>query len=638
MRYSKIGRLLLCFIIWTTSFLLIFACVETEFAYSQNLQVDTSTTLPTITYTDGQEEVYVPDWSKVTFSSFSAIEQSGWVDFPQDLVNALKYDPSRVWQAGTSVDALVQLGDLKDAFHLEAFSLNDISDLTGLALKTLNLNNFGIADLQTPLSLVRAIPQLANLPIDSVAPLKDLLHLSGGLGNGTISQILQQNPVFGSMSLGKLDLSQYNLQSIPGLSQAFIGNFTGWQQSFIADIPGLNLVPFSQFPVPFLSGGISFGRTDVTWSDAERGDSTVPPVLYISGSVNRKGKTVPVPCTAEKPCSYIEIADLVSNDGSLHGKRWVSGLSQKVKGGFGPLAKVNGGWEPTGIKVYPGVPFKVVLTSVDETKGTAKFALYFNFCADLPFVGKSCAPYFIGPVPWFPTREKGLIVVASNSQPNVKIPAKYQARINKIGQQYKPQQAATNTSEVTSSTSLCGQGPGGIDFQALADATSSIEGNYNSVGQWGCDGAGNCGRGLGRYQLMTYRSDVRSAITSQPGGSNFYTRLQAGYNPSTTELNRYFSPQAQDRLFVTAQTQNINRLLRRGKSGDELVACLGQMWYSGTCSDSSGRDYTGGPTIREYGQKLVKGYRQALAKSNKNCATSPTKDNTSQSRDRSEDS
>ncbi|MDZ4877784.1 MAG: hypothetical protein CLLPBCKN_007219 [Chroococcidiopsis cubana SAG 39.79] len=631
MRYSKISRLLLYFIIWTASFLLIFACIETEFAYSQNIQVDTSTKLPTITYTDGQKQVETPDWSKVSFSSFPTIEQSGWIDLPQDLVNALKYDPSRVWQAGTSVDALVQLGDLKDRFHLEAFSLKDISDLTGLALKNVKLNDFGIAELQTPLSLVRAVPQLANLSIDSVAPLKDLLKLSKGLGNGTISQVLQQNPVFGSLSLGKLDLSQYNLQSIPGLSQAFIGKFAGWQQSFISDIPGLNLVPFGQFPVPFLSDSISFGRTDVTFSDAEFGDSTSPPDLYISGSIDRKGKTVPVPCDPGKPCSYIEITDPFSNDGSLHGKRWVSGLSQKVKGGFGLLAKINGGWEPTGIKVYPGVPFKVVLMGVDETKGTAKFALYFNFCANFPFIGKSCASYFIGPIPWFSTREKGLIVVASTSQPNVKIPAKYQARINKTRQQYEPQRT-TNTSEVISSTSLCGQGPGGIDFPALADATSSIEGNYNSVGQWGCDGAGNCGRGLGRYQLMTYRSDVRSAITSQPGGSDFYTRLQAGYNPSTAELNRYFSPQAQDRLFVTAQTQNINRLLRRGKSGDELVACLGQMWYSGTCSNSSGRDYTGGPTIREYGQRLVRSYHQALAKSNKNCATSATKDNTSQYR------
>jgi hypothetical protein len=53
-------------------------------------------------------------------------------------------------------------------------------------------------------------------------------------------------------------------------------------------------------------------------------------------------------------------------DGPYYGKRWASGAVQKVKG-YGPLAIVNGGWEPTGKLVF-GSAFKVVLTSVDEPK------------------------------------------------------------------------------------------------------------------------------------------------------------------------------------------------------------------------------------------------------------------------------
>ncbi len=87
------------------------------------------------------------------------------------------------------------------------------------------------------------------------------------------------------------------------------------------------------------------------------------------------------------------------------------------------------------------------------------------------------------------------------------------------------------------------------------------------------------------------------------------------------------SPSTQDRLFANAQTQNINQLLRRGASGEGLVACLGQMWYSGTCSNSNRRDYTGGPTIREYGQILVRNYRRALQKqgvaTDKDCGVAP---------------
>jgi hypothetical protein len=55
--------------------------------------------------------------------------------------------------------------------------------------------------------------------------------------------------------------------------------------------------------------------------------------------------------------------------------------------------------------------FKVVLTSVDEPKGTADFALYLRACGHFPFIGKSCTPYFIGGIPWFPTSEKkGLLL------------------------------------------------------------------------------------------------------------------------------------------------------------------------------------------------------------------------------------
>ena len=592
-------------------------------------EIDTLTnSIPTVNYTNGQHKVPAPDWSKVTFNSFPPIEEQGKIELKPNFVKILGYDPSRIWQVGTSIDQILMLGDVRDAFHLEVFNLKDISNLTGLAMQNLNLQDFGLVDWQTPKSLIKAIPQLGSLSLDRVAPIKDLWRLFGGSSSGSIGQIVRRNPTFGNLPLGRLNLRGYSLQSIPGLAQTAIGNFSGWQQSFVANVPGLSSVPFSDFPLPLVNGGISVAMTDIVWSDAERGDSNIPRELYISGTVNKDDKTVPVACETAEPCAYIELSDPAGTNGSKHGKRWVSGKSQKVKGGFGPLKIINGGWEPTGIEVYPKAPFKVVLTNVDETTGTAKSALYFHACASISF-RRSCTPRFIGPIPWFSTREKGLVIVAAAANPNVNIPSKYRERIAQIEQQYEPQHSPLKPGDeiATTSTSLCGLESGGVDFKALADATSGIEGNYNSVGKWGCDSASNCGRGLGRYQLMTYRSDVRQAIQSQRGGQQFYARLASGYNPSTAELNQYFSPSTQDRLFANAQTQNINQLLRRGASGEGLVACLGQMWYSGTCSNSNGRDYTGGPTIREYGQILVRNYRRALQKqgvaTDKDCGVAP---------------
>jgi hypothetical protein len=66
------------------------------------------------------------------------------------------------------------LGDVQDAFHLEAFSLKDISDLTALGMQNLNLDDLGLTRWQTPSSLVKAIPELGSLNLSQVQPLEDL--------------------------------------------------------------------------------------------------------------------------------------------------------------------------------------------------------------------------------------------------------------------------------------------------------------------------------------------------------------------------------------------------------------------------------------------------------------------------------
>lgn len=405
-----------------------------------------TTKIPTLAYTNGEQQILAPDWSQITWGSLPPIEEPGWIQFPPNFVKKLGYDPSRSWLSGVSPDQFVMLGDMQDAFHLEAFTLEDISGLTELAMETLSLDDFGLTYWQSPQSLVEAIPELGKLPVAKVAPIRDLLKIEGGWSNDSIAQVLELYPTKGSLPLEKLDLKQYDLKSIPGLTQTPLGKFASWQQSSIAQVPGLNQVPFSQFPIPLIGSSISLGITDVVWSAVEHGDPKVEPSYFISGTVNKKDQTVPVPCEAGEPCAYIELTDPASVSGPLHGKRWVSGKVQQVKGGFGPLAAVNGGWEPAGKLVY-GSAFKVVLTNTNESKGTADFALYLRACVHIPFYGKSCTPYFIGGIPWFPTNEKGFVIVASTEQPNVNIASKYQEQLAQISEQNQPKSQETQAQE-----------------------------------------------------------------------------------------------------------------------------------------------------------------------------------------------
>jgi hypothetical protein len=395
------------------------------------------TAIPTLAYTNGQQQVLAPDWSKITWGNLPPIEESGWIQIPENLVKKLGYNPSRVWQAGDHPDQFTFLGDVQDALHPEAFKLEDISGITGLAMNTLNLNDFGLMNWQTPKSLVKAIPALANLPIEEVAPLRDLLQITGGGGAGSIAQLLRQNPTFALLPLGKLGLDKYNLQSMPGLEQIPLGKFTGWQQSAITSIPGLNQVPFNLFPQSILGGVGVVGIADVVWSAAEHGDANVGANQFVSGTVNKKNQTIPVACTAGKPCVYLELSDPAGANAPLHGKRWASGKSQKVKGGFGVLGKVNNGWEPAGKLVY-GPAFKVVMLDTNESTGSASFGLYLRFCSR-GLVDLGCTPYFVGPIPWIPVKEKGALIVAGVSTPKVKIPSKYQEQLEQLRQQYEPQ-------------------------------------------------------------------------------------------------------------------------------------------------------------------------------------------------------
>jgi hypothetical protein len=333
-----------------------------------------------------------PDWVQITLRSLPAVLESGSFEAPADLIRLLGYDPSRVWQAGQTADQYMQLGDFQESFQLQQFSLYEIAALVGLDWPALRLADFALVAWQTLGDLVQAVPDLANRPVESVAPIADLLQ--GEVDPQTAIAEVLQDEALASLSLGDLNLEQYGLADIPGLMEAPLERFRDWQQSVIDQVPGLADVPFANFPNPIVEQGVVVGQVDVVFGTAE-GDRT----NTISGSYVEGFN---VPCEAD--CAHLEMGQPIL----VEGTQWISGKYQQVRGGRGALAAANGGVEPTGRHPF-GHAFKVAVLDTDEASGTAETGLYFRMCVRNLFVNLGCTPYFIGPIPWLPVQEEGMV-------------------------------------------------------------------------------------------------------------------------------------------------------------------------------------------------------------------------------------
>jgi len=333
-----------------------------------------------------------PDWVQITLRSLPAVLESGSFEAPADLIRLLGYDPSRVWQAGQTADQYMQLGDFQESFQLQQFSLYEIAALVGLDWPALRLADFALVAWQTLGDLVQAVPDLANRPVESVAPIADLLK--GEVDPQTAIAEVLQDEALASLSLGDLDLEQYGLADIPGLIEAPLESFRDWQQSVIDQVPGLADVPFANFPNPIVEQGVVVGQVDVVFGPAEGNRTNTISGSYVEG--------FNVPCEAD--CAHLEIGQPTL----VEGTHWVSGKYQQVRGGRGALAAANGGVEPTGRHPF-GNAFKVAVLDTDEASGTAETGLYFRMCVRNLFVDLGCTPYFIGPIPWLPVQEEGMV-------------------------------------------------------------------------------------------------------------------------------------------------------------------------------------------------------------------------------------
>ncbi|NJO93857.1 MAG: hypothetical protein HC820_04960, partial [Hydrococcus sp. RM1_1_31] len=301
--------------------------------------------------------------------------------------------------------------------------------------------------------LLKAVPELADTPLGAL-PIDDL----------TVGDImtLADKPLATFSKIGNRYLSQ-------------LGNFS--------QTPGTMLAVDSAM---ILLTGDVFGRLDISYAGP-----TETPIVHVLTGGTRNQVFLPEPCT-ETSCKHFEIADVLSGIGGLgnvQGKAWIQGTSQSVPGGKGFLMWVNGGKERTGVPVWStDAHVKLSLENINEggngQPATAQVWINAQICVYPPFMGEHCTPHFISvPTPW-KVQEGGLMLVFSRaSVPDFIDTARERAQAEYAGQ-YAPQESVN----AEGSSSLCGKGPGGVDFNALAGAFSSIEGNYNSVGSFVPDG------------------------------------------------------------------------------------------------------------------------------------------------------
>ncbi|AFZ21977.1 hypothetical protein [Allocoleopsis franciscana] len=563
--------------------------------------------IPTTTW----QNTPLPDWNQITFSNLPAIAESGSLTVPNDVVNQLGYDPSRNWSAGQKPADFLMLGDFQDGFKLQDFSLSTINHAssTGLNLNRTSLQEFGVMAYQTLGSLVKAIPTLSHLPIEEVKPILDLLQsqLTTDVNPAqTIGQLLAQSPLLGDLEFSKLPLDKYDLASIPGLDTTSIGSFSDWQIVNIDQIPGLSDVPFSQFPTPANPVGTDVGTVDIAFGSAEQQRERT-----ISGS-DVEGFTVP----CEQDCAHAELA----GSAKILGRQWISGKSQDVRGGHGILAAVNNGLEPTGRLPF-GDAFKVVIWDISEPKGTVDTALFFRFCMRKGFVDLGCTPYFIGPIPWLSYHEKDAIflgnVDAIAPSTNLSQSTQTSASAEGVPNAINPHLPSANSSKPGN----CGPTHQGVSLGAYASAISEIEGGYGSIGSFVEDSAGNRGRALGRYQLMSYRNDVREKILSKPGGKQFLAKVDAGKAVSSDEMLSYFSQADQNALFdadasalLDRASEQIDPTTGQPFTGSRLIERAAQMHFGGPAAATDGgvSDAFGRFTLYTYGKEAAANYQSTF--------------------------
>lgn len=540
------------------------------------------------------------DLSSMTFNSLPTYAEDGDIASVGNFAEEMGYDPQRHWKAGDHPSDVFTLGDFQSSLGVQELNLDQISQLSDLDLEGLRIADTPFLQNKTLSEVVDAVPALEGFTLEEIPALAEVVDFDLST---TLGEMIDTDELLGDLNFSEL-LGDFSVTEIPNLDLAELSGFQDWQTTAMSEVPGLSDVGFGKLSqIPDIFSGVT-ATHDVTYGPKEH--TRTPTKNSITGS-NVEGFSVQ--CGQSRGCAHIEL----EGAGNMHGAQWIAGGGkegqQMVKGGEGVLGVVNGGEEPTGRLPF-GDTFKIVLDTTNESEGTAEFALYFRYCyRGTPDLG--CTPYFLGPIPMplLDSKEKGMVLTGfldalGGITSGIEAPKAWEA-LKPAAPQEVSDIIDAHGGRSGSSFGLCGEGPGGVRFESLAGAFSSIEGNYNSVGSYT-----NGGYGLGRYQYMTYRTDVRASIRQKSGGDAFLAKADAGGYISPAEVDRYFPAADQDALFKADQTRNIEQAVDEGFTGSRIIERAGQIHYGGPDApiDGSASDLHGRLTLKTYGEELAETY------------------------------
>ncbi|MCT7980406.1 hypothetical protein [Laspinema olomoucense] len=575
----------------------------------------------------------IPNWEEITFDSLPPIGQAGEVTVNSEGLKHYKTQPFRRWQAGTPIAQVLTLGDFRQSFRFQEKNLAEIAERTNLSLKEISLAQFGVIRFQTLGSLLRAVPGLAEFPLVQIPPVYDLLvsELSGGEANinihpnsryrgkmvsytptlvnwqigfdpeQTLGDFLSESPHLESLSLSNLPLENYSIQDVPNLALTTLGDLNNWEAMTIAEVPGLSSIPLNELsPNGIQATGTMIATVDIALGPQEQNRTNT-----ISGS-DVEGFNVP----CEKECAHIELA----GNPSIHGKQWISGKYQQVRGGHGPLAVVNGGMEPTGRFLFGETgewPFKVVVWDVSEKDGTAEMSLFFRACmAEL-----GCTPYFMGPVPLMTVNERDSVLLgqllpagsvsSGGGSGSLGTPGEFSAPMNEILADPSVQ------SWLPTPANRCDRTYQGVVLDALGTAFSQLTQTSAALESHSCR-SGECVERVGPYRMPANHPSLKPAIASQAGGSD--SRNPDGWL-STAVFDAAYGEIAMG--LIERSAAQIDPLTGKPFTGDRLVERVAQLYFAGSAIpiDSLAVDSFGN-TVADHSTRVAAKYRSAYQQMN----------------------
>ncbi len=520
------------------------------------------------------------------------------------------YDPAREWLAGQFPSEVLKIGDLLyTGMGIEQLTMDAIGGLTGL-----DIENFQLADVPF-LSDVTLNDLIGQVPFLGDYALVDLPGLAQQIGaidlNETLGQFVLKNSPIGQLTVVGDVLGSLQVADLPNLGLTHLGDLPKIGDDVVANVPGLSVLQFGSFPGMEMVGGlIPLAKQDITFGDKEYSgeDATPKPV---SGGTNGGKDWTAIPCKGG--CAHIELydSDISPVKGTWAGGNWMT-RQHRVPDGYGLLGSLFG--EAGAYRLPFGEVFALQVRGTDEKTGSADWGIAFRVCSN-GIIDLGCTAYFLEVDLPITTYEGATILTGvKDGKGGVTQPVEAPEGWEKLRPAMPAELSALVGLNAASrgGGGLCGEGPGGVDYEALAAAYKTIESNidnYDSIGSYANGGRGGngkilYGRGLGRYQYMTYREDVRAIILPQPGGAEFLAKAERGDQLSVAEMNRFFPPEEQDRLFKTDQETLINKAMAEGFEGEALIARVGEL-HTGGKGASIG-------SHRNYGERLSTAYNEKI--------------------------